>query len=68
MTSESTLPNYRNMRLRLLSEIETVCRACGDRYVNRGGQVQCRHSDCNMHGVRSTAKDINPTAFAHTRA
>ena len=65
MTSESLLPNYRDMRLRLLSEIETACRECGDRYVDRGGQVQCRRPDCNIHGVRRMAQDINPAAFAY---
>jgi len=56
-------PDYKDMRLRMLSEIETACRKCGNRYVDAGGKVQCKRPDCPTHSVREKALSIIPTAF-----
>lgn len=56
-------PDYKDMRLMMLAELETSCRKCGDRYVDRGGKVQCRRPDCPAHNVRAQAMAMSPTAF-----
>ena len=52
-------PDYNDMRQRMLTEIETTCRICGDRYIDANGQSKCRRPDCPGHSVREKALSIN---------
>jgi len=56
-------PDYNNMRMRMLSEIDATCRTCGDRYVDVDGQSKCRRPDCPGHSLREKALSISATAF-----
>ena len=51
-------PDYNDMRLRMLSEIESTCRTCGDRYIDASGKPNCRRPDCHGHSVREKALSI----------
>jgi len=58
-------PDYNNMRMRMLSEIDATCHACGDRYNDADGQSKCRRPDCPGHSLREKALSINTTVFEH---
>jgi len=56
-------PDYNNMRMRMLSEIDAACRTCGDRYIDADGQSKCRRPSCPGHSLREKAMSISATAF-----
>jgi len=58
-------PDYNNMRMRMLSEIDATCRACGDRYNDADGIPNCRRPDCPGHSLREKALSITTTVFEH---
>jgi len=56
-------PDYVDIRRKILSEAETLCRKCGDRHVDAGGKLQCRRPDCPVHNVRKQAQAINSSTY-----